>query len=341
MEDDLQRKVEEYQARERTYFAGLVGQEAELNALRRMSADVRGAFGDVSRATVRSALVDPAANMEVMLLRQKVRAKDQVILQLKEEAEANRFDQRLPAGQALMRKCKVLLNENHELGEEMREERLEKLRTVVKEEQRQNAVLLQKCQEAAEFCKELSQENDKLQGTISKVAGRLREARAELEGLKQACKEAHERAQRKKERQRKAQPQEDANVWPVATQTVQPLEPLQPAQQETAAVTCVFTPKPPAEPVVVKLNEGIDLANQDPREKAKDEKEKSHKPKDKTRDRERRRRPEATPGQAPEEPGRDRDRIEKDRDRDRKRKAEKEADEAHVRAARPKASAAH
>merc|ERR1719272_928396 len=95
---ELHRKVEEYRARERIYTAGLIEQEAAINVLRRTASDVLGAYGDVSRAAVRGALVDPTANMEVLFLRQKAREKDQQISELREELEANRFDQHSPAG---------------------------------------------------------------------------------------------------------------------------------------------------------------------------------------------------------------------------------------------------
>lgn len=179
---ELQRKIDEYKARERVYLAGLLGQEAETGHLRQMAVDVLSTYGDVSKAAVRGALVYPTANMEVLLLRQKLCEKDKQINLLKEELEANRFDQRMPDGQALMRKCKALLTENRELGEEIREERIAELRAALQTEQRQNGQLYQKVQEASDFCKELSEENEKLQGTIARVAGRLRESRSELEG---------------------------------------------------------------------------------------------------------------------------------------------------------------
>merc|ERR1712176_1350831 len=97
-----------------------------------------------------------------------------------------------------MRKCKALLTENRELGEEIREERMAELLAACQAEKSQNGILRQKCGEASEFCRELSQENEKLQGTIAKVAGRLREARAELEALRKERTEA--KATRKKER---------------------------------------------------------------------------------------------------------------------------------------------
>lgn len=199
---ELQRKIEEYKARERIYLAGLIEQEAALCQLRQMASSVLGAYGDVSRAAVRGALYDPASNMEVLLLRQKAREKDLQINQLREELEANRFDQKQPAGLSLMRKCKALLVENQELGEQIGEERLAEFRAAFQAEQRQNTELYQRCRDASEFCKELSQENDKLQGTIAKVAGKLREANAELDVLRKERAEAKAKRKREKEQQR-------------------------------------------------------------------------------------------------------------------------------------------
>lgn len=196
---ELQRKIEEYRARERVYLAGLMGQEADLSRLKAMASDVSEAYGDRSRAASRGALVYPTANMEVLILRQKLRDRDQQITLLKEELEANRFDQKLPAGQALMRKCKALLTENRELGDEMREERMGELHAALQTEQSQNAELYKKLDEASEFCTELSDENMKLQSTIAKVAGKLRESRAELEVLTKERTEAKKKRKIEKE----------------------------------------------------------------------------------------------------------------------------------------------
>mmetsp|Transcript_48429 Transcript_48429/g.87016 ORF Transcript_48429/g.87016 Transcript_48429/m.87016 type:complete len:328 (+) Transcript_48429:106-1089(+) len=199
---ELARKVEDYRTRESIYHSRLVSQEAEMNQLRSMASDILGAYSDASRAANRGSLSDPTGNMEVLMLRQKARAQELRISQLKEEMEANRFDQREREGQALMQKCKALLSENRELGEQMHEERQAELKAALQADQKQNAQQFQKCDEAAEFCKELSQENDKLQGTISKVAGRLLQARAELELVKKERAEA--KAKRKQEKQQKA-----------------------------------------------------------------------------------------------------------------------------------------
>eukprot|EP00435_Cladocopium_sp_Y103_P017771 s3460_g4.t1 len=194
------RKLEEYKARESIYISALVNQEAEMLRFRALAAEIMGAYSDVSTAALRSGLTDPTSNMEVLMLRQQARAKEQRVRQLKDDLEANRFDQNNPAGKALMQKCKALLSENRELGELMQQEirpstRLAELRGTLQNEQRKNAELQQKCAESVEFCKELAQDYEKLQGDVAKVAGSLRQARAELEVLK---RQRHEiKAQKK------------------------------------------------------------------------------------------------------------------------------------------------
>ncbi|CAK9107141.1 unnamed protein product [Durusdinium trenchii] len=201
---DGNRKLEEYKARESIYISALVNQEAEMTRLRSLAAEIMGAYGNVSKAALRGALADATSNMGVLVLRQQAhpvdshifaRAKEQRVRQLKDDLEANRFDQSDPAGKALMQKCKALLAENRELGELMQQERLAELRTAFQNEQRKNAELQQKCTESADFCKELTQDNEKLQNNIAKVSGSLRQARAELETLKRQRQEV--KAQRK------------------------------------------------------------------------------------------------------------------------------------------------
>ncbi|CAJ1378440.1 unnamed protein product [Effrenium voratum] len=194
----------EYRARESIYLSALVGQEAEMTQLKAIAAEIMGAYGDASRAAQRGALSDAASNMEVLMLRQQARSKEQRVRQLKDDLEANRFDQSDPAGKALMQKCKALLSENRELGELMGQDRLADLRVALQNEQRRNAELLQKCEESAEFCRELSQDNEKLQGSIAKVAGTLRQARTELEQLKRQRQEAKAHRKQEKLRQKAA-----------------------------------------------------------------------------------------------------------------------------------------
>lgn len=257
---EIARKIEEYKAREHIYLAGLIGQEAELTKLRCMASDVLGAYGDVSRAAVRGGLFDPTQNLEVLMLRQRARERDTEIDRLREELEANRFDQKLPAGQALMKKCKALLTENRELGEEIKEERLADLRGAFQAEQRRNGELLARCSEASEFCKTLSQENEKLQGTIARVAGRLREARTELEALRKERAEA--KAQRKKERdlQKKAAPMQAASAVTEAAPAPTPA-PGPPSVFESGPATTVAPPvaAPLPDPVPVAVEVMQDL----------------------------------------------------------------------------------
>mmetsp|Transcript_11895 Transcript_11895/g.21760 ORF Transcript_11895/g.21760 Transcript_11895/m.21760 type:complete len:279 (-) Transcript_11895:66-902(-) len=196
--DDLKIKIAEYKAREKVYLAGLLEQEAEMQRLKCTTSHVLGAYGDISKAAVRGALGDCSANMEVLLLRQKARERDREISDLKDRLQSNEFDQRSTSGQSLMRKCRALLEENRELGEQIREDRVSQLRSALLAERKENGELLQRCNELADFCKELRQENEKLQGTVSKVASRLREAKTERDSLQNEYREV--RAKRRKEK---------------------------------------------------------------------------------------------------------------------------------------------
>lgn len=236
---ELQRKIEEYQSREKVYMAGIMGQEGEMCRLKAMASDVLGAYGDGSRASLRSSLFYPTANMEVLMLRQKMRDREQQITHLREELEANRFDQKLPAGQALMKKCKALLLENKELGEEIKDGRSKELRVALDAEKNLNQELYQKVNEAAEFCKELSDENAKLQGTIAKVAGRLRESKGDLEVLVKERTEAKKR--RKLER--------DANK-------------IEASLRATVTATAAGVAAPPVQEPILQANPAQEIAEQ-------------------------------------------------------------------------------
>lgn len=273
---ELHRKVEEYRARERIYLAGLIEQEAGINRLRRTASDVLGAYSDVSRAAVRGALVDPTANMEVLALRQKAVEKDRRISELREELEANRFDQHSPAGQVLMRKCRALLEENKELGEQIREDRVAELRTALQAEQQQNAQTQQRCTEASDFCKELTTENDTLLGTISKVAGKLFEVQAELEVVKKEKMEW--KSKRKRERADAKAAAADTAVDPIAAGGGDALMALVAARSSggEAALFAAVGALPPrgqdspaasAPPVVVNLETEVDNEKEDKKEK--------------------------------------------------------------------------
>ena len=70
-------------------------------------------------------------------------------------------------------------------------------------EQRQTQDLSDKLMESVTFMKELQQEKEKLQGTMAKLAGKLREARAEILVVRKDHAEVKQKKKLKRE-QRKA-----------------------------------------------------------------------------------------------------------------------------------------
>eukprot|EP00913_Durusdinium_trenchii_P028625 g26847.t1 len=189
---DGNRKLEEYKARESIYISALVNQEAEMTRLRSLAAEIMGAYGNVSKAALRGALADATSNMEVLVLRQQARAKEQRVRQLKDDLEANRFDQSDPAGKALMQKCKATtVNQRRSLL------RTESLASSCNRSVSQSCALPFKTSRGRmpSSSRNARRDNEKLQNNIAKVSGSLRQARAELETLKRQRQEV--KAQRK------------------------------------------------------------------------------------------------------------------------------------------------
>eukprot|EP00747_Dinoflagellata_sp_TGD_P165606 gnl/TRDRNA2_/TRDRNA2_187103_c0_seq1.p1 gnl/TRDRNA2_/TRDRNA2_187103_c0~~gnl/TRDRNA2_/TRDRNA2_187103_c0_seq1.p1 ORF type:complete len:360 (-),score=100.85 gnl/TRDRNA2_/TRDRNA2_187103_c0_seq1:101-1072(-) len=281
---ELKGKIDEYRARERIYFAALIEQESEMNRLRRTSHDVNSSYGDVTRAAVRGAFVDTTSNMEVLLLREKAREKDRQITRLRDELQANQFQQQAPAGQALVRKCKMLLEENRLLGEQMREDRVQELKAVLEAEQRENAKLQEQCLEAAQFCKVLSEENEKLQSSVAKVAQKLRDAEVEVEEVRIVRNDA--RAKRKEEKRiQKMQTVQAAAAANTAAMAAAAAAAAKVSDEEVVAVPALEpVVAPPVPPLVADAGFGDGQEKKVHKEKrpregkeGKEKKEKKHK----------------------------------------------------------------
>merc|ERR1711959_571275 len=98
----------------------------------------------------------------------------------------------------------ILLEENKELGEQLREEKMAEMRHVVAIERARNAQLREKCLEGGEFCKVLNGENETLQNSVARIGHKLIEAKAEVQRLKQELSEVEKVAKRNRRAAREA-----------------------------------------------------------------------------------------------------------------------------------------
>merc|ERR1719409_1751883 len=106
----------EYQRREHGLLSEIAQREREMRGLRRRAGEAEHSFTGVRKDSLNTAYVDPTVNIEIAMLRQRIKDKDIEIDRLKEETQSATFHPNSIQGQKLLRKCTALLDENAELG---------------------------------------------------------------------------------------------------------------------------------------------------------------------------------------------------------------------------------
>ena len=78
--------------REHAYLAKIAEKNREIQKYKQIANDVQTRFEDAfEKTSLRFAMVDPAVNMEILRLRQKLKTQDEEIDGLKQELKATQF----------------------------------------------------------------------------------------------------------------------------------------------------------------------------------------------------------------------------------------------------------
>ena len=123
-------------------------------------------------------------NIEIAMLRQKLREKDQEIAKLKEESHSAQFVPASIQGQKLFQKCAHLLDENAELARTLGEEKIQILRIQMTAERRKRLQLRQRIAEFDQHAEIVDAENEQMQKKIADLGQTLKETRAQIDGHK-------------------------------------------------------------------------------------------------------------------------------------------------------------
>ena len=119
---DQHKTIETYLQREHVYLSKIAEQERQIQKYKNIANDIQSRFEEgFEKTSLRLAMVDPTVNMEILRLRQRLKAKDDEIGDLKREIASTSFKPTSIAGQKLMRKCRTLLEENQSLGRQISE----------------------------------------------------------------------------------------------------------------------------------------------------------------------------------------------------------------------------
>eukprot|EP00414_Alexandrium_minutum_P003670 CAMPEP_0113820198 /NCGR_PEP_ID=MMETSP0328-20130328/1120_1 /TAXON_ID=39455 /ORGANISM="Alexandrium minutum" /LENGTH=223 /DNA_ID=CAMNT_0000788133 /DNA_START=12 /DNA_END=683 /DNA_ORIENTATION=- /assembly_acc=CAM_ASM_000350 len=194
----------EYQRREYALLSKVAQREREMRRLRQQAGEAVHSFEDTQKDSLRGAYVDATVNIDIAMLRQRLKEKDQEIARLKEESHNAQFQPSSLQGQKLLRKCTHLLEENSELARQLGEERMQVLRIQMTAERKKRAQLKQRIAEFDRHAEQVDAENERMQKKIAELGQNLKDTRAEIDRNKKDIEEFRSGAKRKKEKTEKA-----------------------------------------------------------------------------------------------------------------------------------------
>mmetsp|Transcript_10306 Transcript_10306/g.23265 ORF Transcript_10306/g.23265 Transcript_10306/m.23265 type:complete len:239 (-) Transcript_10306:45-761(-) len=202
-EQDLPERIMEYQRREYALLSKMAQREREMRKLRQQAGEAVHGFEDTQKDSLRGAYVDPTVNIEIAMLRQRLKEKDQEIVRLKEESHGAQFNPASIQGQKLLQKCAHLLEENSELGRQLGEERMQVLRIQMTAERKKRVQLKRRLAEFDRHAEQVDAENERMQKKIAELWQNLKETKAEMERHKKDIEEFRSGTKRKKDPEKK------------------------------------------------------------------------------------------------------------------------------------------
>lgn len=150
----------------------------------RENSDASRQLGELREATQpphsqqTSLLLDPAVNAEIMRLRDEVREARKREREATDELQASGFNQGSIAGKQLMKKCTDLQEENAQLGKDLSEGRMQKLKADAALQKEHAGELRKALAETREWVEHLTEELDTSQAIVLSLRRELSAAKA-------------------------------------------------------------------------------------------------------------------------------------------------------------------
>lgn len=224
-EVDPTERIMEYQRREYSMLSKIAHRRREMNKQCQESSEVFNAFEDNQKDSLRGAYVDPAVNIEIGMLRQRLREKDQEISRLKDEMQSSQYQPNSIQGKKLLDKCTHLLEENAEIARQLGEERMQVLRIQLTAERQKRLHLRQRIAEFDRHAEQVDAENERMQKKIADLGQTLKETRAEIDKHRKSIEEG-----------RSGKRKRDLVVSADQLSIVPPIAPIEPIAPEVPAV---------------------------------------------------------------------------------------------------------
>mmetsp|Transcript_40785 Transcript_40785/g.108058 ORF Transcript_40785/g.108058 Transcript_40785/m.108058 type:complete len:231 (-) Transcript_40785:62-754(-) len=198
-EPDIPERIMEYQRREFVLLSKIAQREREMRKHRQQANEAVASFEDTRKDSLQGAFVDPVVNVEIGMLRQRLKEKDQQIERLKEQSHNATFHPNSIQGQKLLRKCAHLLEENSELGRQLEEEWMQTLRIQMVVERKKRSQLQQRIVDFEQHADRIDGENEQMQKRIATLGQQLKDTRSEIDRMKRDIEDTRAGNKRRKD----------------------------------------------------------------------------------------------------------------------------------------------
>ena len=178
----MQRELAQHRREKSSMVLRLALKERETAALQQQISELRSALRPAQRQST-TLLLDPAVNAEIMRLREEVKEAQKKEKEAQDALQASQFQQGSIAGKKLIQKCKELQAENEQLGKDLSEGRVQKLRADAALQKQYSGELKKALAETREWAEQLMDELDTSQALALSL-------RRELNALKSTKAEA-------------------------------------------------------------------------------------------------------------------------------------------------------
>lgn len=143
-----------------------------------------------SPAQLRSTMVDPAINLFFLKMKSELEQTKDKLEQAQNELSAWKFTPDSQTGKKLMAKCRMLIQENQELGRQLSQGRIAQLEAELALQKKYSEELKSSQDELNDFIIQLDEEVEGMQSTILVLQQQLKEARQQLSQCQQQQSQA-------------------------------------------------------------------------------------------------------------------------------------------------------
>jgi chromosome segregation ATPase len=188
-EERMNKQLAEAARRENVLVLRLSAREQELQDVAAVAVNYRKQ--QASGATLRKTMLDPAVNFLYHKMKMELKETKEKFESAQSELAAWKFTPDSQTGKKLMSRCRTLIQENQELGNQLSVGNLKNLEAKLQLQEKQNAALTKAQAETDEFVLQLDEEVEgfqanimNLQAQLEKATKRIKELEAEIKGSK-------------------------------------------------------------------------------------------------------------------------------------------------------------